>query len=265
MPRYHRCMRTIICFSLTIWSLFHSMMGSSQAAMLPVNALKPCPQPIEKVYSVDDTVETPDWSVMILDHEIYATDSDLDADAPLPFDIPSESLSRFPIAGTRYVHPVHDGFLVGWNRGEWGGTLWWFSKDGRNNYVISNADIMGFAVRGSDILMLEGLAHGEFDEGQIVQLRKTGDRYERSHWLTIPAAPRTFTTAANGELIIVTDQCVLAIDNARNIKTIVSDKRWNNAAWPNSIAIEGDAAFIGMGSAILELHLTDGTQTWFCP
>src|SRR5690349_4363891 len=43
----------------------------------------------------------------------------------------SIDISSFEGKTYRHVIKVHDGRLVGENHGEWGGSLWWISKDGR--------------------------------------------------------------------------------------------------------------------------------------
>ena len=47
----------------------------------------------------------------------------------------SLSLDRF---GDRHVLGVADGWLVGFNAGEFGGGLWWFSFDGKRSKRISS-------------------------------------------------------------------------------------------------------------------------------
>jgi hypothetical protein len=47
---------------------------------------------------------------------------------------------------------VPDGWLVGFNRGEWGGALYWFSSDGNKRYKISDHPIVAIVRMGSGVL-----------------------------------------------------------------------------------------------------------------
>jgi hypothetical protein len=61
----------------------------------------------------------------------------------LPFKIiplsNNSELDQF--SGTRKVLKVADGYLVGYNRGEFGGSLFWFSADGKKYYITSNINL----------------------------------------------------------------------------------------------------------------------------
>ncbi len=53
----------------------------------------------------------------------------------LPFEIKQSNNNvlnvNAPLAGLIDASEVDDGYLVGFNRGEWGGELYWFSKNGQ--------------------------------------------------------------------------------------------------------------------------------------
>jgi len=53
----------------------------------------------------------------------------------------------------RHVIRVRDGKLVGEDQGEWGGSLWWISKDGRRRKWLSDENVHGF-VRTSTVSWL---------------------------------------------------------------------------------------------------------------
>jgi len=49
------------------------------------------------------------------------------------------------------VLEVEDGYLVGFHGGEFGGDLYWFSKNGQKKYKISGDNIVQFIKRDSKI------------------------------------------------------------------------------------------------------------------
>ena len=61
------------------------------------------------------------------------------------------------------VIQVNDGYLVGFNRGEWGGSLYWYSKNGKKSIkiggsVFSTSPIQ-FIKRDNQIYAITGLSH----------------------------------------------------------------------------------------------------------
>ncbi|MFZ6643936.1 hypothetical protein ACO0LL_29695 [Undibacterium sp. TC4M20W] len=60
---------------------------------------------------------------------------------------------------------VDDGWLVGFNRGEFGASLYWFSKDRKEHYKISNHHIIDFIKKVDGLYAIEGLAHRGSSEG----------------------------------------------------------------------------------------------------
>ena len=52
---------------------------------------------------------------------------------------------------------VSDGWLIGFNRGEWGGALYWFSSDGTAKYKISKNPVVDFVqTNGRKLAIVEG-------------------------------------------------------------------------------------------------------------
>lgn len=61
--------------------------------------------------------------------------SNLPEQPTLTFDIERPKGAYAPyLIGLRYIARVNDGWLVGFNAGEWGGALWWFSP----NYLFDD-------------------------------------------------------------------------------------------------------------------------------
>jgi hypothetical protein len=53
---------------------------------------------------------------------------------------------------------VDDGWLVGFNQGEFGAALYWFSRDGKHSYKISDHQVVDFFSLQDDVYAFEGLA-----------------------------------------------------------------------------------------------------------
>ena len=77
----------------------------------------------------------------------------------MPFKVPQGS-AKEGLAGEWFSVKISDGWIIGFNAGEFGAGLWWFSPDGKKREKISEDQVVGFFVTDAGLLALEGLAHG---------------------------------------------------------------------------------------------------------
>lgn len=84
---------------------------------------------------------------------------------------------------------VDDGRLVGTNRGEWGGDLY-YEADGRPARKIHSGNIVDI-VRGPDgVVAVGGISHMIIDEGFFVAVERAADGYKAGRELPLPSEPR---------------------------------------------------------------------------
>lgn len=88
-----------------------------------------------KVFPVPDkelartyNMGNPDWTIFEKNGELYATTDRYFVPNELPFKIKPGKADGNSLAGKRSVVKVEDGYLVGFNRGEWGVTFGGFQK-----------------------------------------------------------------------------------------------------------------------------------------
>jgi len=115
-----------------------------------------------KSYSVptdEDTLSKYNWSPN--DWVVYSDKDDVRVGGSLKYKgIPEDKLPfkirqsngnitniAAPLCGLIDVEEVDDGYLTCFNRGEYGGELYWFSKDGKKRYKISGHQIVQFIKR----------------------------------------------------------------------------------------------------------------------
>jgi hypothetical protein len=99
-----------------------------------------------------------EYRVIIKDNMVHVSKTLLDDDRSIiPFKIKKQK--EFQMMGRLSATPVDDGYLVGFYRGEWGGHLYWFSKDGEDHYQISDDEIVQFIKHHEKIFAIQGLAH----------------------------------------------------------------------------------------------------------
>jgi hypothetical protein len=117
-----------------------------------------------------------EWEVKLEDSRVKVNTVSQLSQALLPFDI-LVSEAGIGLQGDRHVEKVADGWLVGFDAGEWGGSLWWFSEDGKAHKKLADENVVGFA-KTSELLALTGLAHLGIDQEKVLRIRQSGGDWE---------------------------------------------------------------------------------------
>lgn len=97
-----------------------------------------------------------------------------------------------------------DGWLVGGDRGEWGGELVWMGDDGMRQTILPKniEDIYAF---GDRVVATVGLAHLTLNEGAIYEIVRGDDgRWRARRWRALPGAPTQSWLTPDGELLVNT-------------------------------------------------------------
>lgn len=103
-----------------------------------------------------------EWRVRLGDKgvEIVKAARETGTGPALPF-----AIEREP--GRLHVGAVEDGYLVGRDGGEWGGSLWWYGKDGQQRRKLDDEHVQSFASLGGEILAIGGLNHLGLRSGRV--------------------------------------------------------------------------------------------------
>lgn len=98
---------------------------------------------------------------------------------------------------------VEDGWLVGGNRGEWGGELVSVGDDGRFQLVLEE-NVRDIHRVGNRIVATVGLAHLGLSRGAVMQLeRDAGGQWRATPWRVLPGAPAESVASADGLVVSV--------------------------------------------------------------
>ena len=249
-----------------------------------------------KVYPVPTSEDTlskynhdqNDWVVYLDQNEVRVDHSyKYCPTVKLPFAIKqSESdiinISK-PLAGLIDAFEVDDGYLVGFNRGEWGGELYWFSKDGKKRYKISGHQIVQFIERDDKIYAIEGLAHLGLTGGSIIEIKKQKKKWVAKEFLKLPTTPQAIKLDSKGNFIVVTfgtnwsfakegadviinaTPGLFSIDRNARTDTLVKDGIWGDYLYPSSIVIQDDIVYIGMRKGVYKFNLATKKEEWLLP
>ena len=227
-----------------------------------------------------------DWFVYLDKDEIMVDEKGnkwVDLRTKLPFKI-RQSNSKWtiisaPLAGLIDFVKVQDGYLIGFNRGEYGGELYWFSKNGKKRYEVSGHDIVQFIKRDNKLYAIED--SGIFD-GSIIEIEKQEGKWVANEFLKLPTTPRAIQLDSKGNFIVVTfgtdwnfDEWgrviinatpgLFSIDRDANIDTLVKDGMWGDNLYPSSMVIQNDVVYIGMRKGVYKFDLATKKEEWLLP
>ena len=207
-----------------------------------------------------------DWIVSIDQNEIYAVEwSKNSSKISVPFFIKPTAIEERTFRGKRFFMSVDDGYLIGFNRGESGGYIFWFSKDGTKNYKISDDNIVQFKNRDNKIYAIAGLEHLSMLEGSIIEIKKEKGKWVSVEYLKIPTAPVAVELDTENNLVIVTSSSLLSVDTNKNLQILIAKGIWDSFLYPNSLVIQNETLFIGMRKGIFKYNLLTKKEEWLLP
>lgn len=99
---------------------------------------------------------------------------------------------------------VAGGWLLGANRGEWGGELIFAADDGHRQGVLGR-NVEDIYRLGPHLIALVGLAHLGSNDGAAYRLQQGGDgQWSAKPWLQLPGAPMSSWPVETGEILVNT-------------------------------------------------------------
>jgi hypothetical protein len=142
---------------------------------------------------------------------------------------------------------VDDGWLVGFNQGEFGAALYWFSRDGNQSYKVSDDQVVAFFSVPGALYAIEGLAHMDVSQGSVIRIARAepGERWRASTLVELPHAPCTVSTRRDGSMFIASPNSIVAISRDQKVTTLLQDPSWYR---PTSSVLSPDEQklYIGM-------------------
>ena len=230
-------------FLLTI-IIFISAFCYSQKVGVPIDKWKAYDVPVNEDTLSNYNHAQDDWTVYLKDNKIYSTNSRTKTSDTLPFKIIPTEEEKYKIGGRRSVIKVDNGYLVGFYRGEWGGNLYWISRDGKSKYEISGHEIVQFIKRDNKIYAIEGLAHLGRSEGSIIEIKEVNKKWTAVEYLKLPSAPDGVDLAQNNNFVIITSKSLLTVDINLKIDILIEKGFWWAALYPTSLGADQKGSVI---------------------
>lgn len=208
-----------------------------------------------------------EWRVFLQDGEPQAQLKSGPSVVPVPrpdFTPQAEQLGVF-----RDVAEVADGWLVGFNQGEFGAALYWFSRDGKDSYKISDHQVVRFFPRADgSVDAAEGLAHLGISRGSLIHVWRSdaNSRWRADTTLALPSAPYAGVRCRDGSLLLALSTALVRVNADFRLATLLGDVPWSGL-YPNSSVLSPDEhrLFIGMRQFVGEFDLTTRRLRLFIP
>src|SRR5258705_10796704 len=144
----------------------------------------------------------------------------------LPFKLYFDTVQSYSWKGFRTVKKVHNGYLVGFNKGEFGGSLYWFSENGDSSYQISRGIVIYFFEYKKKIYMANGLFHLGQDRGGINEMKFTDDKWKVDQGVELPSKPDIIMPYKD-RMLIITTRTILFFDGTNNFHFVKKDGFWD--------------------------------------
>jgi hypothetical protein len=187
---------------------------------------------------------------------------------PMPFKVP-QGTAKEGLRGEWCSLEVPDGWLIGFNAGEFGGALWWFSPDGTKRYKISKDRVIGFFKTDAGILALEGIAHLSISRGRIVRLNRGKDgQWTADAFADLKGAPQTAVVGTDGTMTVATTDRLLRVDlKTRKIDVLLKDAFWGGLYPKSMIVAPSGSIYLGMRHGVAQVEKRGGAYeaTWLIP
>jgi hypothetical protein len=161
---------------------------------------------------------------------------------------------------------IHDGWLLGFDAGEFGGGLWFADLSGKTQ-ELSGENVHGFIETSQGVLVLVGLAHMGLDSGKVLLVPYVvGSQSDLKTLLPLDGAPQAFTKLPGDAALVVTTQGVSRVSSIGSSETLAQSKF--GMLYPNSVVSAPDGTiYVGMRLFVVRLvkRSHDYAEQWLVP
>jgi hypothetical protein len=168
--------------------------------------------------------------------------------------------------GAESTFKLQNGWLLGFDAGEFGGGLWFADVDGKTQ-ELSNENVRGFVETQQGVLVFVGLAHMGLDSGKVLIVPyKITSQTDLRTLGELDGAPEAVSKLSDDTALVITTQGISQIASSGVSKTLL--RRRFSGLYPNSIVSASDSAiYAGMRLFVVRLVPQSGeyTEQWLIP
>lgn len=162
------------------------------------------------------------------------------------------------MVGSRSLLRAADGWLVGFDAGEFGGGLWWFNNEGDVHRKLLSENVHSILQTTNGVFVLVGLAHLSLDNGKIYQFTETADEVKVTMLADLGGSPEASTVDPEGRIVIATPKSVLAFDYSGNVQELYTSGE--DLTYPTSVVVdEHRNIYVAMRFFVLRLVRSSST------
>lgn len=201
------------------------------------------------------------WSVGVRDGVPTATEQQPPTlDLPPGFHLP-HGMDSPP----RVARQGQAGVLLGYNHGEWGGSLLWCSLDGTVRRELLDDNVVAVVPNADRFVVLAGLSHQGLDQGRVLELVDAADGFYAARTTELGRAPTAAVVEPSGAVLVTTTHGLVRLTPEFHVHRL-RDFHWQ-MFYPTSIVVVHATAYVGMRGIVGEIKLdTDPPQaTWLFP
>jgi hypothetical protein len=259
----------------------------------PISNWKSYPMPTkDEYYSYYDKFQKEtggleDWDVFERNDTVFATTNWELLKDTLPFKVKfkySSINTQSIINGSLSTVEVNDGIIVAANNGEFGSSLWWFSKDGKQNYLIgdrrkpANADrylpvnkdrFMSGIGNFNKILRYKnqifgvtGLDHMTDQGGAVIKIEKLDDKWVIKIVKILDSSANFLTFDNDDNFFVGTSKGLYKVDKDLRVENLTNDKFWRCS---DTFVKNDSIIYIGIRLGVLKIDLNSKNIEWLRP
>jgi hypothetical protein len=152
--------------------------------------------------------------------------------------------------------------LFGFNHGEWGGSLRWYSDDGTFKRELLDDNIVELLSVTNGFTVFAGLSHLGSDTGRATELVDTGTLFRPGRSAELGSAPRAVLVESGGTVLVATMTGIVRLSTDFQVARLLSTS-WG-MFYPVSLALHAETAYVGMRGIVAEVQLgaDPATETW---
>jgi len=188
-------------------------------------------------------------SVSAGDIQITPNHEDFGAGASSHVDQLPFAFSPAGSAGIRNVKRTKEGWLVGFNQGELGGSLWFLTSDGSKSTRLLKEDVIRFVEVFGRLFVFTSAVPLGGQNGSIYEVTEDGKIVNH---LSLDAAPEIYTQDSDSSMVVAGESGVYRVSSAMTVEPIVHGGLYGLA--PNSIVVMPDKTiYVGLRFFVLRL------------
>lgn len=163
-----------------------------------------------------------------------------------------------------YSIRVSDGWLVGYNAGEFGAGVLWYSADGKDSRKVSDHHVNQFLSTTDGVFAATGLDHLALSNGAIVRFSLADGKWAAKTMAELHGAAYALAQSERGKLLTITYDRLVRMAQDGTIETLAHGFE----GCPNSIAVgPRGRIYVGMRQfvAVYDSDDPDGGLRLFAP